>query len=273
MGEYKTGTRTIIAVIFLPLLILICYYGRIPFLLIVLIIGLFSYYEFTTLANKKKSNPNLILGLISVFIIISNAYFKFVGYFHLLIIITAALSLVELFRNKNSAISNLGSTFLGILYIGLFSAALVSIREFYSGSPLLYNEGGYIILSMLASIWICDTAAFFIGIAFGKHKIFPRVSPKKSWEGSIAGFIFAVLTMIAAREILIDFISMRDAVFMGGLIGIFGQAGDFVESLFKRDAGVKDSSNLLPGHGGMFDRFDSLLMTAPITYLYLLFFT
>src|SRR4030042_1716851 len=113
MGEYKTGTRTIIAVIFLPLLILICYYGRIPFLLIVLIIGLFSYYEFTTLANKKKSNPNLILGLI----------------------------------------------FLGILYIGLFSAALVSIREFYSGSPLLYNEGGYIILSMLASIWICDTAA------------------------------------------------------------------------------------------------------------------
>ncbi|MFC2140081.1 phosphatidate cytidylyltransferase [Bacteroidota bacterium] len=273
MSGHNTGIRAAVAIFFLPMLILITYYGKVPFLILGLIIGLVSFYEFNFLAHNKKSYPNLILGLLSVFTIILNAYFKFIGYFHLFIIISIVLSLVEMFRNRESAILNLGSTFLGICYIGLMSASIVSLREFYSGSELMYSQGANIILSVLASIWICDTAAFFFGIAFGKHKIFPRVSPKKSWEGSIAGFVFAVITMVAAKYIWLDFFSMEDVIIIGILIGTLGQAGDFVESLIKRDAGVKDSSSLLPGHGGMFDRFDSLLMTAPVVYLYLLFFT
>lgn len=272
MSGNKTGTRAAIAVFFLPLLVLITYYGKIPFLLLGLIIGLVSFYEFNILAQNKKSYPNLILGLLSVLAVILNAYFRFIGFFHLFIMIVIVISMVEMFRNYHSAILNIGSTFLGIFYIGLMSASIVSLREFYSGSELMYSQGANIILSVLASIWICDTAAFFIGIAFGKHKIFPRVSPKKSWEGSIAGFVFAIITMVAAKYIWLDFFTMKDSIILGVLIGIFGQAGDFVESLIKRDAGVKDSSSLLPGHGGMFDRFDSLLITAPVVYLYLLFF-
>jgi phosphatidate cytidylyltransferase len=118
-------------------------------------------------------------------------------------------------------------------------------------------------------IWICDTAAFHFGVALGKHKLFPRVSPNKSWEGSIFGFIFAIATAVAAKYIVLDYLSLPQSVVIGCIVGIFGQLGDLIESLLKRDAGVKDSSHIIPGHGGAFDRFDSLLLTAPLVYLYI----
>ncbi|MEW6701110.1 MAG: phosphatidate cytidylyltransferase, partial [Bacteroidota bacterium] len=170
------------------------------------------------------------------------------------------------------ASANLGSTLLGIFYMGLFSAAIVDLREFYRDSIFTYNQGGYLIISILASIWICDSAAYFIGTAYGRHKLMPRVSPNKSWEGAIAGFVFAIIGMIAAREVLLEFMELHNAIVIGFIVGTFGQIGDLIESLLKRDAHVKDSSSLIPGHGGIFDRFDSLLFTAPVVYLYLFLF-
>ena len=134
-------------------------------------------------------------------------------------------------------------------------------------------RGGFLVISILATIWICDSAAYFAGISFGKHKLFPRVSPKKSWEGAIFGFIFAILTMILAHFLVLDFLSFNEAIILGIIIGIVGQIGDLIESLIKRDAQVKDSSSLIPGHGGVLDRFDSLLYSAPVILLYLRFFT
>ena len=122
------------------------------------------------------------------------------------------------------------------------------------------------------SIWACDTAAYFIGSAIGKHKLFPRVSPNKSWEGSIAGFIFAVAAFYVSKILMLDFINLTDAIILGVIVGTVGQLGDLIESLLKRDAEVKDSSSLIPGHGGVFDRFDSLLLTAPIVYIYMTLF-
>jgi phosphatidate cytidylyltransferase len=212
------------------------------------------------------------MGLLSVFFVVVNSYLKFFDNYALLLIVVAVFCLIELFRNKNSALLNLGATFLGILYIGLFSAALVSIREFYVLPDENYLQGGFLIISIFTTIWICDSAAYYVGTAFGKHKLFPRVSPKKSWEGAIAGFAFSVLAMIALRSIILDFLSLQDVIILGLITGIFGQIGDLIESLLKRDASVKDSSSLIPGHGGIFDRFDSLLFTAPLVYLYLHFF-
>jgi phosphatidate cytidylyltransferase len=182
------------------------------------------------------------------------------------------LLLLELFRNKESAVSNLGSTLLGIFYIGFFSAALVDIREFYNDSIFTYNQGGYLIIAILVSIWVCDSAAYFLGTALGKHKLMPRISPNKSWEGAIAGFIFSVLTMIAAKALFLEFLEWRDTIVIGIIVGILGQCGDLIESMIKRDSRVKDSSNIIPGHGGILDRFDSLLFTAPAVYLYLKLF-
>jgi phosphatidate cytidylyltransferase len=129
--------------------------------------------------------------------------------------------------------------------------------------------GGYTIVSIFASIWMCDTAAYFGGSIFGRHALFERVSPKKTWEGSAFGFIAALLTMIIARATVLDYLRLQDALVIGGIVGVFGQLGDLVESRFKRDAGVKDSSSLIPGHGGVYDRFDSLVFVAPIVYLYI----
>jgi phosphatidate cytidylyltransferase len=124
-------------------------------------------------------------------------------------------------------------------------------------------------MSVFAIIWICDSAAFHVGSALGKHKLFPRVSPQKSWEGAGAGLIFAILSALAAKYLVLPFLPVAGAIVIGTIVGTIGQLGDLTESLMKRDAGVKDSSTLIPGHGGAFDRFDSVLLVAPCVYLYL----
>jgi phosphatidate cytidylyltransferase len=261
--------RVIVALIGIPLLVALCLVGKIPFLAFVLFVGLISFYELTGMLKNKNTFLNKVTGFPAVLLIILNEYKHFFDYQIFFIALTLILLSTELFRNRSSAISNLGSTLLGILYIGFFSASILGIREFYSDSPFTYYQGGYLILSMFVSIWLCDSGAYFIGSAYGLHKLMPRVSPKKSWEGAVAGFIFALAGMIALKSLAMDFLSMQNAFALGIIIGIFGQVGDLVESMIKRDANVKDSSALIPGHGGIFDRFDSLLFTAPIVYLYL----
>jgi phosphatidate cytidylyltransferase len=268
----NTLTRTIVALIGIPFIIAACYYGKELFLIFVLLIGFVSFHEFSLMALNKKSNVNNPAGFLAVAAIILNVYYSFIDFEILIFILMPVLLFIELFRNRESAILNLGSTLLGIFYIGLFTASILKIREFFSYSNQLYNQGGLLIISVMVSIWACDSGAFFIGSAIGKHKLFPRVSPKKSWEGAIAGFLFSILAMIALRSIFLDFLLLKDVIIIGLIAGIFGQIGDLIESLVKRDASVKDSSSLIPGHGGIFDRFDSLLFTAPLVYLYLRFF-
>ncbi|RCK75900.1 MAG: Phosphatidate cytidylyltransferase [Ignavibacteriae bacterium] len=196
--------------------------------------------------------------------------------------------IIELFRNNGSAILNISSTLFGIFYIALFMGTLVGIRELFipNSFPLdrysnifepftngniekIYMWGGYTVISIFCIIWICDTMAYFGGMLFGKHKLFERVSPKKTWEGAIAGFIFAIVASILAKYVLLEYLTLIEALIFGLVIGTIGQIGDLVESLIKRDAGVKDSASIIPGHGGFLDRFDSLLFVSPVLYLYL----
>jgi phosphatidate cytidylyltransferase len=206
-----------------------------------------------------------------------------------LLVTVAVLGLVELFRNNGSPLLNLSATLLGILYISLFFGTLTGIRELFvpMDFPVLrylpdtpsvfdprtadtvYRWGGYTVISIFSVIWICDTAAFHAGKVMGKHLLFPRVSPKKTWEGAVFGFVFALLSSILAKVLVLPYLPFSGAIAIGVIVGVFGQLGDLVESLLKRDAGVKDSSSLIPGHGGAFDRFDSLLFVAPLVYLYL----
>ena len=269
----NTGTRILVSLVAVPVILAACYYGEIPFLLFVLLIGLLSFYEFTRLTKNKDSNPNTAAGLISIFLLVSNAYFQFISFEILLLLISLLLLITELFRNKKSPIINLGSTFFGIFYLGLFFTSIIWLREYFGNSELEYYKGGSLIISILMGIWVCDSAAFFLGTAFGKHKLFPRVSPNKSWEGAIAGFIFSLISMSTAYFLILDFMSWTDIIIIGIIIGIAGQLGDLIESLLKRDSGIKDTSTLIPGHGGMFDRFDSLLLTVPTVYIYLFYFS
>ncbi|MBI4810464.1 MAG: phosphatidate cytidylyltransferase [Ignavibacteriales bacterium] len=209
--------------------------------------------------------------------------------FMTVVVVIIVLSIIELFKNNGSTILNLTSTIFGVVYISLFFGTLIGLRELFVpfdfpvgryfpdlssfNDPVviekIYNWGGFTIISLFAIIWICDSAAYYIGSALGKHKLFPRVSPNKSWEGAIAGFIFAIIASITAKLLVLEYLPLGSAIILGIIVGIFGQIGDLFESLLKRDAGVKDSSTIIPGHGGILDRFDSLLFVSPLVYLYI----
>lgn len=206
-----------------------------------------------------------------------------------LIVSILVLALAELFGNRGPAIAGITSTLAGVLYVSLFFGTFIGLREIFvrgdfpawrwfpeaaaAGAPevweTVYRWGGYTVISVLSIIWICDTAAYHVGMAIGKHKLFPRVSPNKSWEGAVAGFVAAVGAALAAQALVLPYLTPLQAAVLGLIAGTLGQTGDLFESLLKRDAGVKDSSAMLPGHGGVLDRFDSLLFVAPAAYLYI----
>ena len=281
--------------------------GYFFFCLIALFSGV-ALFEFYGLAEKKGAFPLKVLGLVAGFVVNGSfiyersqvelfAWFEARGIrlsmfsqlqflLVVLLVFLLAVLLTELFRQKGSAFLNAATTLFGVCMISLFFGTLIYVRELfpygfpvhkffptsYAGDAelaMISRWGGYTIVSIFASIWMCDTAAYFGGLTFGRHKLFERVSPKKSWEGSAFGFVAALLTMIIARATVLDYLRLQDAVVIGVIVGVFGQLGDLVESRFKRDAGVKDSSTLIPGHGGVYDRFDSLVFVAPIVYLYI----
>jgi phosphatidate cytidylyltransferase len=170
-----------------------------------------------------------------------------------------------MFRNKPNPTENFNITVGGILYIPLLLGTLIGIRNFDTANTTNFT------FALFIGIWICDSAAFVGGKYFGKKKIYPRVSPNKTVVGSVAGLIFSFITFIFLNEIgFIKFdLNITQIGILSIITGIFGQAGDFAESLFKRDANVKDSGWLLLGHGGVLDRFDSLIIASPLVYIFL----
>ena len=269
MSVNNTFLRILVSVITIPLILFISYTGGVLFFIFIMFISLLSYYEFITFIKQIDINANFWVGFTGVLFVLLNNKYHYLDTFSFVLLLMLVLSASELFRKGSSTIPNIGATLIGVFYIGFFGSTIIGIREIYPHLSSLYERGGYIIISIFATIWICDSAAFFGGTALGKHKLFPRVSPKKSWEGAIFGFVFAIGTMMLAKIIVLDFLSWYTVFALGIIVGIFGQIGDLIESLLKRTANVKDSSNLIPGHGGIFDRFDSLLYSAPIIFLYL----
>ena len=306
-------SRVLVALVAIPLIVYVAYAGGILFYIFVTGVAALAVHEFYGLAEKKGSAPQRAMGILGTILLCTSFFHEKIQhaivsyavaqgngislltklqlFLTLLLLFLVVTLLLELFRDKGSVLANLGHTWLGVVYVGLFMATLIGIRELFgtefpvwlyrlhpvggldipdsSIREITYRWGGLTIISIMATIWICDTFAYFGGLSMGKHKLFPRVSPKKTWEGAVWGFVGAVAAMIAARQILLPYLEIHQALIIGVIIGVLGQIGDLVESLFKRDAGVKDSSALIPGHGGVFDRFDSLIFVAPVLYLYI----
>jgi len=303
--------RILVAAVAIPLILLLSMMGGYLFFLCVAVISCIALFEFYGLAKAKGTNPNVVVGL--VFGVCINAVFIFdrmkypvLAAFDragmamplptmaqvllvMMLVFVPLILMVELFRNKDSALLNVGMTILGVCYVSLFLGSLIGLRELFvpGGFPVtryfdvigvnvpsgvfatIDRWGGLTLATLFASIWLCDSAAYFAGLGFGRHKLFERVSPNKTWEGAIAGFVAAVASFMIAKVLVLGYMTMTTAVTCGCIVGVFGQIGDMVESLLKRDAGVKDSSALIPGHGGMLDRFDSLIFVSPLIYLYL----
>lgn len=169
--------------------------------------------------------------------------------------------LVELRHADGGALRRAGYLAVGVLYLGLLPAFLLRIRALPAGREAL--------LLTYATVFAADTAAFGVGSLLGRHRLWPRISPRKSWEGAAGGLLGAIVAALVSRAWFADFLSPAAAAGFGLIVGTLGQGGDLVESLWKREAGCKDSSALIPGHGGVLDRFDSLHFVAPALYAYL----
>jgi phosphatidate cytidylyltransferase len=303
------STRVLVALIAIPIILWLTMLGGYFFFFLIAVISSLTLYEFYGLAEAKGAAPLKTLGLIAGVIINAvfvyerfqvDIYQFVLTHFsiHLAMfsqhqLLTVVLLkfllltlLIELFRSKGSPMINVATTISGVMIVSLCFGTLIFLRELFPyGFPVykffatgyaddlqlaqINRWGGYTVIAVFASIWMCDTAAYFGGVTFGRHRLFESVSPKKTWEGAVFGFIFSVLTMISAKLLVVSYLTFQHAIVIGVLIGIFGQLGDLIESRFKRDAGVKDSSTLIPGHGGLYDRFDSLVYISPIVYLYI----
>lgn len=260
--------RVLVAVIAGPLLLGITYLGDLFFFALAIGITLLSMYELNLLLRAKESVTPVWLDMCLTVALLTNFKFGLILTEHLLFGVVIIRVLYEMFRNEGSALLNTAGSLLSVMYLGLAGGAIILLRDQFIDN----TKGGLFLISVLLTVWAGDSAAYFIGSAFGKHRLFERVSPKKSWEGFWAGLLASMLLMSVFAYTLVPWLKIPHALVIGFIVGTIGVLGDLAESLFKRDSGIKDSSNLIPGHGGVFDRFDSLFASAPIIYLFLQLF-
>ncbi len=263
--------RVLWGLFFIPALILIAYEGRFYFLILTeLGIGI-GVYEFYKILEARGLKPYKFLGTLAALLIGWTAYYT--SYFFTFLVLTSLiliLSVSELTRKTaEGAIFHMSTTVFGIFYVAWLMSHLVQLRELPRFLHLNYKLGmGYALLPFLIA-WTNDTFAFIGGVCYGKHKLIPRISPGKTWEGTITGLIFTVVATFLFKEYCASYLSIFDCVILSVVGSILGLIGDLVESLLKRDVDIKDTSGAIPGHGGVLDRFDSVLFVAPFVYYYL----
>ena len=251
----------------IPLLIAAVWFSRpeypFPaFTLLIAIWGLVALFEFYKLVGGTGALPLTYFGLVWALFFIISPHFNYDSLMPLLLTSGVVLSLIWLLarREKERAFIGWAWTIAGILYIGWLLSYFVALRGLDGGRNWVFLA--------LATNFASDTAAFFTGRALGKHHLAPNISPGKTWEGAIAGILGAIIVSLLFTLLLP--ISYWQAIVLGLLVSVFGQLGDLVESLFKRNIGVKDSGRLLPGHGGALDRIDSVVFAGMVVYYYVI---
>jgi phosphatidate cytidylyltransferase len=264
------GKRVVTVLWSLPLLAAAVWFDApLPWLTVFLAVcGVLAALEFYRMTGVAGARPLACFGLVWTLVFILYPHFPAVLPVPLLPLLLAGgivLSLVLLVVSppREGAFKDWAWMVAGVLYVGWLLSCIVALR--------LEAGRGWVFLALLAT-FASDTAAYFIGRALGRHKLAPRISPGKTWEGSIAGVIGAV-GIAVATAVLFDLpINYAQMVVLGVVIGVFGQFGDLAESLLKRNMGVKDSGTLMPGHGGLLDRMDSVVFAGVMVYLYYCFF-
>ena len=262
--------RVITGAVGVPLVILAIWFGD-PwpwFSLLIAAAALAGTYEFYHMANFDRREPLLYLGLLCSLALVLSPHYRSLDVLPIVITATMLISLIYLLcrPSREKAFRNWAWIIAGALYVGWMLSYWLSLRGLEDGRNWVYLA----ILTTFAN----DTGAFFIGRAMGKHKLAPTISEAKTWEGAIGGLMCAILgAMVIATVLNLIFpFTFRywQIILLGFLISLFAQLGDLVESLLKRNMGVKESGNLLPGHGGILDRFDSLILVGAVVYYYVI---
>lgn len=262
-------TRALTALFFASAMLASFFFGQAFYYFFYWLLSWACLLEFYRLIKSDQIRPQISLGLFSglmLFLLFSSAVMHEFDWknFILLYPVVLLVYLSELYRKSKNPLQNIALTLLGPIYV---------VLPFCFFFALAFTGGSYNFqypLGLLLLIWANDTGAYLFGIRFGKNRLFERHSPKKSWEG-FAGGVF--ISLIAAPIISLYFtnLSLINWLIIGIISSVAGTFGDLTESMLKRSLDTKDSGSLLPGHGGLLDRFDSLLFAAPLVYLYLLF--
>lgn len=270
MSLNSLKTRTITGIVFVAILVSATLIHAYSFALLFGLIACLSTLEFVKMLNVKSdfSISPWISGSLSFFVYFISflSTFEFISQKYILLtLLTLPLVMIfEMYRNTNNAISNVLGSLFAIVYTSLPFALLCNIRNMNMSE----NSAANFVLSYFFIIWIHDSGAYIIGSKFGKRRLFERISPKKSWEGLLGGVSFSMIFAYVIHSIY-PFMPLPQWMLLALLIVLTANFGDLTESMLKRNVGVKDSGNLLPGHGGLLDRFDAVLLSAPFVFVYL----
>lgn len=260
--------RTITGALFVILIIGSVIINHWIFAALFLIVALGGYWEFTRISRAMNAFPPVFAGLLIsavTYTVISCWNFGMLPGFSLyfLLLIPIFLVSVELSRKSATSLTNVGMSLFGIIWIVVPLALLSGF--FNLAEEHKWRETG-LLLGFFLILWIYDSGAYIFGSLFGKHRMLERISPKKSWEGFAGGTLAGLLIAFIISASFTEF-TLTEWLLIGASIIIFGTIGDLTESMFKRNAGIKDSGKILPGHGGILDRFDAVFVAAPVVYI------
>lgn len=255
--------RVLSALVGIPIIIGSVYLGGPWYAVLLLIIVNLGIYEFSSMLKARGYKIPLAIGFLGVSLLLTVIYIEQINLIYpLVMLIFLVLFINVLFRMERTSVAESAVSFWGIIYLGGFCGYMLLLRMMPDGALYTYM--------LLIGVWIHDSAAYFIGKKWGVRKFAPLISPNKSAEGSVAGIITTLVIFFSVAILFPEILPVNpwQSVFLGLGISVFAQLGDLLESALKRQLEVKDSGSIIPGHGGILDRFDSLLLTAPFVYYF-----
>jgi phosphatidate cytidylyltransferase len=252
--------RVLSALVLIPIVLLAVKLGGVYFLALVTLVSLLASYEFYGLMRKGGHQPSYTAGLALVLALMAAAYSprQDIGRFGIAAVLMGMMISAVLRRNVQGFLVDWALTLTGALYVGGLLGHLISLRALSHGFEWIFLT--------CAVTWTCDTGAYFVGSRWGRHGFFTHVSPRKTWEGALAGFVSGTLAAVIVGPYA--GLALWQSLSLGAVLVVGLTFGDLAESLVKRQVGVKDSGALIPGHGGMLDRVDSLLFAGTIVYYF-----
>lgn len=263
----NTSRRVVTALVAAPLVVGLAYWGGWAFGALVLAISLLGQWELYRMAETAGLHPQKHWGGVLGGLVVVQPLWGAAGPLAAGVGITL-LALMPFLFPRERPLGSLAVTALGALYPTALLGTLLRLR-LARGPEIGALEAFYLVLLTLLLVWASDVFAYYVGRAVGRRPLAPRISPNKTWEGSIGGGLAAALIGVAFKLTLGDFVAWGHLAMLVLIGGVLGQLGDLAESYLKRAVGADDSSTLLPGHGGVLDRFDAMAIAAPLTYLYL----
>lgn len=270
----KLITRTITGIVLVIVMLTSILVSEYSFVVLFLFILAASIFEFTSLFTQSEVQPNKFFSYLASMALFAASFLVAKGileikYLLALLPVFLMVMAAELYRKKQRPVENIAITLFTVIYVAL-PLSLINFLVY----PEILNKSAYtptLLIALFSLIWIYDSGAYLVGVSIGRHRLFERISPKKSWEGAIGGTIIAIIASYFISGFVPE-IKLVHWIFISILTVVSATFGDLTESMFKRYFGIKDSGSLLPGHGGMLDRFDSLFFAAPVIVVYLKLF-